>query len=606
MKEGGLLKEDFDLDDEIHAKDVVARKAAETALRESNTKFAKWMRQDRFLEDRERMNDVIFKIRQRSPDLAAIVDKQVDSIPTGYLLQELQREYPEVSQNKLTDLEVFDFLMQFVSEKDTDPNFQYVRNFLEKEELRKKEHLREERAIASETASIHSKHFGAAFQSLSYDEANMPEEQRVPVNDPALLADPDSSFTDLVSLIHKELDSLPTKEEFFAGVDPSNKEAYRRRNAQWNEFVELYKLSQQSKALDTDDPTPDQEPIIEAVTDFDRIYRASSVGKYIRWAQREQKKYLTEGWCGKLEHREFAGTKETSLMMRTPVLQTIAKLQEAEAASFGPGAPLPTVFYGDAGVGKSACLQLVVYWARKSGWLVVNIKNATKWAHSGGQIVKSKRGDGLWDQPYLGVKFLGHMLDSHADKLKQIPIRTDISGLGKFEGKTLFDLVEFGAALHEFSCDVIVIFKKELQRVIEFPVLIAIDDYNSLYNYSQAYRDPDPIFDGTKFAPPKLKNSKLTLCRIFMDSHIDPKLANGTFVGAVSREVSYRNFPIEVNKGPEWIEVPPYSIYETNQVYKHYERSGYIASKISTGTRQVLHQLYSGRGAELFKWANFL
>jgi hypothetical protein len=46
----------------------------------------------------------------------------------------------------------------------------------------------------------------------------------------------------------------------------------------------------------------------------------------------------------------------------------------------------------------------------EAGWLVVNIKNGTKWVHSGGPLTKSKLLPGCWDQPHLGVKFLGHML----------------------------------------------------------------------------------------------------------------------------------------------------------------------------------------------------
>lgn len=57
----------------------------------------------------------------------------------GYLLQEVQREFPEISMNKLSDLEVFEFLIQFVPEKERDPTFQHVREHLKKEEQKQKE-----------------------------------------------------------------------------------------------------------------------------------------------------------------------------------------------------------------------------------------------------------------------------------------------------------------------------------------------------------------------------------------------------------------------------------------------------------------------------------
>lgn len=208
---------------------------------------------------------------------------------------------------------------------------------------------------------------------------------------------------------------------------------------------------------------------------------------------------------------------------------------------------------------------------------------------------------GCWDQPYLGVKFLEHMLDAHTEQLKKIPLRTDIS-LGKFEGSTLFDLVEYGAALHEYACDVVVLFKKELERVIEYPVLIAIDDYNSMYNYNQRFRDPEC----THFLPRKLRNRNLTLTRIFMDSHLDPKLVNGTMIGAVSREPSYRHFEPEEHKNEDWIEVPAFSDYETAKVFEHYERTGYVMTRTSSGTREVVRQLTSGQGHEIWKWCKAL
>lgn len=43
----------------------------------------------------------------------------------------------------------------------------------------------------------------------------------------------------------------------------------------------------------------------------------------------------------------------------------------------------------------------MVYWARKSGWIVFNVKSARKWVASGGIIEKSTIMPGHWDQPYV-------------------------------------------------------------------------------------------------------------------------------------------------------------------------------------------------------------
>ena len=66
----------------------------------------------------------------------------------------------------------------------------------------------------------------------------------------------------------------------------------------------------------------------------------------------------------------------------------------------------------------------------------------------------------------LAMRFLSAMLDAHQDKLKTLPLRTAFT-LGRFEGENLFDLVEFGAALHDFASQAIVHLRNELQRVYE-------------------------------------------------------------------------------------------------------------------------------------------
>ena len=50
---------------------------------------------------------------------------------------------------------------------------------------------------------------------------------------------------------------------------------------------------------------------------------------------------------------------------------------------------------------------------------------------------------------------LTYLMDAHSDKLKNIPLRTQVN-IDRFTGKTLFDLVEYGAGLHEFAAPALV------------------------------------------------------------------------------------------------------------------------------------------------------
>lgn len=61
----------------------------------------------------------------------------------------------------------------------------------------------------------------------------------------------------------------------------------------YSKYVEVLRLSRMSESLA--ERTPEEEPLIEAATNFRQIFRPSSLGKYVRFAQREQRKYITEG-----------------------------------------------------------------------------------------------------------------------------------------------------------------------------------------------------------------------------------------------------------------------------------------------------------------------
>jgi len=141
-------------------------------------------------------------------------------------------------------------------------------------------------------------------------------------------------------------------------------------------------------------------------------------------------------------------------------------------------------------------LPLLVFWARKSNWFVVYIPDGEKWVNFGDYIEKSPESTperSLWDQPQLAYKFFNDLLDAHGDKLKLISIKTkyaphihrvDLASrsthslihsfilyrftIGKLQAKTLFDLVEFGAALIQFSSQAFLHFRDELYRITEY------------------------------------------------------------------------------------------------------------------------------------------
>jgi len=323
-------------------------------------------------------------------------------------------------------------------------------------------------------------------------------------------------------------------------------------------------------------------------------FSRKSIGNYFEITENEEKLIFPEGWSGKLKEHEFMGINKNCLMIRNTTIDIIEYLQQAKNDLFSDKY-IPKLLDGFPGVGKSAILQQVVYWARKSGWIVLFIKNGGYWVHDGGYITKSKLMDGCWNQPLLASVSLERIIKAHGVQLSKIPIRNKFI-LPNFDGKTLLDLAEYGSTMLEFATDAFVYLKNELSRTYEYPVLIAIDNYNALYNYNQEFRDPE----SKKYKKEKLHNSKLALTKIFLDSHIDPHLVNGTFVGSLTGSITRRHFDnIEVKSN---YEVPQYNMEEMKMAFHHYKQTGYIVSEITPATREVIFRLCDGLPSELWKF----
>jgi small subunit ribosomal protein S29 len=182
------------------------------------------------------------------------------------------------------------------------------------------------------------------------------------------------------------------------------------------------------------------------------------------------------------------------------------------------------------GCGKSAALAQVVFWARKKGWLVIYVPSGYELINGGSYLDRSeerKEEYCSWEQPPLQYIFLNKLLDAHADKLKKIPLKTKVS-LPKFTGTTLFELVEYGSVLIQYTSAVWSLLRNELALVTEFPVLLAVDEYNAVYNPSVSFRNPD----SSKYLKEPMNPRQFTTAELFIDAHNGPKLAYGTFAGA--------------------------------------------------------------------------
>lgn len=356
--------------------------------------------------------------------------------------------------------------------------------------------------------------------------------------------------------------------------------------------------------------------------ELNEIFTESNVGRYITFSDRELKKYLPEGFSLHLTRREFAQTKTKSILLRKQALEAISNLKAQQAAGFVVPAhkagaandasiPKPMMLHGHNGCGKSAVLSEVVYWARRSGWLVVYVPDANDYLSSGVYIAKNAQ-EGTWDQPKLFVRLFGHLISAHSDKLKEIKLSAPVK-VGKITAHTLFDVVEYGSVLEQFAAQCFTVFKTEIKKVTQFPVLFAVDAYNALYTPSQAFRDPE---SGAYHKDP-LNPYNMTFGRMLYDAHVDHKLVHGTFIGAVSESVPLRSFvhhkpDPKLHGGaivqPKYLEVLPYTKSEFTTVMEHYKHTNWVRTQMSSGSASELYiyQLTSGFPGAVWSYAKRL
>lgn len=202
-----------------------------------------------------------------------------------------------------------------------------------------------------------------------------------------------------------------------------------------------------------------------------------------------------------------------------------------------------TVLTGPPGVGKSAILTYAAHYARRNGWIVVYVPSSWALMHDGKVLVKSKRTAGMVDQHDAALRLLREIFVAHGEALGRVPQRrayaphrylpraedervtaareqaraaedaarsklkaeaaargaswSDADFVSELdaapptggdspgrEGYTLRDVVEWGLNHPASATDALIDTLAELRLTTEYPVLIAIDGINLLYERS--------------------------------------------------------------------------------------------------------------------------
>ncbi|CAM9389645.1 unnamed protein product [Ectocarpus sp. 8 AP-2014] len=139
---------------------------------------------------------------------------------------------------------------------------------------------------------------------------------------------------------------------------------------------------------------------------------------------------------------------------------------------------------GRRGSGKSCVLNHAVLHARSTGWIVLFVPDGRNLVQKGIYCQPSPVLEELYDLPVQSMKRLKTLREAHGDQLKNISIN-DPEVLGRHEGaKTLLDVMDMGLADQEHAGTAHYDVMRELLATTEAKVMLAIDEYNELFQMS--------------------------------------------------------------------------------------------------------------------------
>lgn len=320
-------------------------------------------------------------------------------------------------------------------------------------------------------------------------------------------------------------------------------------------------------------------PIAQATAD-DRL-------KFFALVKETQDKVLPEGISKHMENT-FDLIGHRHVMLRDNTLKIISAMQDWENSKKDTPA---FVIDGERGSGKSFALQQIVQFARESNWVVLYVPNARAWCVEAPYVMKSPVDESKFDIDVFGVDLLEKFLHCHGAQLSEIPLRGSYGDRyypASFRAKpkstseydastlTLRDLVENGIKDEELACTAVVDLRAELAQVTEFPVLIAVDEYNTWFEKTVFG------FEGKEVFP-----SDITVIDALKDIGADGiaedrKLANGLFIAAVTENYPSRfEFKKQVNYRALRTTMRTYTQEELERVVAYYNQVSFLHDKPS-------------------------
>ncbi|KAL9238839.1 hypothetical protein vseg_013212 [Gypsophila vaccaria] len=380
--------------------------------------------------------------------------------------------------------------------------------------------------------------------------------------------------------------------------------------------VEGEKLRMRQLAEDEKNKTLDVGPngakLFTATSSLSEL-RRSDACSYMRFDIENLNAALPEGLPeGML--KEFDDSKRCALLVRRSFLDLRDNFRRIvdppswqNSASKAPQVKKQIVLDGPRSCGKSIALAMLAHWARDEGWLVLYSPKGREWTH-GGFFYKNPQ-TGFWDTPLQAANILKDFLKFNESRLQQLPCQVydriplgEGAGVGFLkgvdsmelpEGSTLFDLVQTGITHTHAAVGVVVHLRKELSLVKDVPVLLAIDQYNSWFTFSE-YNE---VVTPRSYRP--IHARELATVNAFR-----PMTHDDMMVGAFSHSTAVGKLRKDLPgvAGDARVDFPRYSLEEAGVVCHYYLRQRLIRREVFTDEKwKKMYYLANGNGSEM-RW----
>lgn len=365
---------------------------------------------------------------------------------------------------------------------------------------------------------------------------------------------------------------------------------------------------EKDKSLDVG---PNGRLLFTSVASLSQLTR-KDVCSYMKFSMEELTAALPEGLPAGMI-KEFEDSKRNALLIRHSFLdlrdnfRRIVDPPLLSSDDKGPKVRKQIVLDGLLSCGKSITLAMLVHWARNEGWLVFYVPKGREWTHGG--FFYQNHQTGLWDTPVQAANILQDFLTFNESHLHQLPcqifdaiplgegagvgLMKDVDSMAMPEGSTLYDLVQTGLNYTHAAVGVVVRLRKELSLVKDIPVLIAIDQYNNWFTFSE-YGEPATV-RSTK----PIHAKELATVNAFRSM-----MHNDMMVGAFSHSTAVGKLRKELPDVPtdSRINLPRYDLEEAATVCHYYLRQRLIRREaFSEDGWKKVYFLSNGNGAEM-RW----